>query len=176
MTTWIAVGAMSAAGIFLFALAALLWVRLSGYRTAPAFDAESGSEFTLNRYRPIARLLAEEDLDFLRQFESCRPQITARWARDRRRILRLYLHQAAADFRRLHAEARSLVANAPEQHADLVGVVMRQQVTFWRILGVIELRLALSGLGLGKVDGSKILATIEAMQAEVRRSMTPISA
>jgi hypothetical protein len=165
----------SVVGAMLLAWGTLLWVRLSGYRGAPSSDAPQ-TELTASDYRPMARLMSEEDLDFLRQFAGCRPQLAARWERERRRIFRLYLREAAADFRRMHAEARLLLAGAPEQYSDLVGVLMRQQVTFWRTLSVIETRLALNTLGLGKIDGSRIAALIEAMRAEVNRSVTPVSA
>jgi hypothetical protein len=169
------------AGITLFTLGALLWVRLSGYRCSPARDTVLNSEFSLTRLDPMARLAADEDLEFLKQFDTCRPRLVERWERDRRRIFRLYLSDAAGDFHRMHAEARRLMADAPEQYSDLVGVLMRQQVTFWRILTVIELRLLFSGLGFGKLevaklDGARIAAALEGMRAEVSRSISPASA
>ena len=176
MNTWIAVGLLSTFGITLCTLWALFWVRLSGYRASPGRDSGLDSEFSLTRLSPMARLLGDEDLDFLRQFEQCRPRIVDRWDRDRRRIFRLYLREAASDFRRMHARARTLVAHAPEQQADLVGLLMRQQLTFWRALIGIELRLTFSGLGFGKVDGSRIANLLEAMQLEVNRSIAPASA
>jgi hypothetical protein len=124
----------------------------------------------------MARLSADEDLEFLKQFENCRPHIVERWERERRRIFRLYLREAAADFHRMHAEARQLLAGAPEQYSDLVGLLMRQQVTFWRTLSAIELRLMLNALGFGKLDGARISSLIESMRAEVNRSITPASA
>jgi hypothetical protein len=176
MTTWMAAGAVAAIAIIFVMLGTLLWVRLSGYRRAPARGCGTTGESGLTPLGPMARLLAEEDLDFLRRYEKCRPRLAARWERDRRRIFRLYLREAAADFHRMHAQARLLVADAPEQHADLVGVLMRQQATFWRTLMLIELRLAFSGLGLGKLDSGKIAASLEAMRADLNRSMAAASA
>jgi hypothetical protein len=128
----------------------------------------------------MARLLGDEDLDFLRQFSHCRPQLAERWERERRQIFRLYLREAAAEFQRLHAAARLLVAQAPEEHAGLVGKLLRQQVTFWRTLAVIELRLtlgdlALGKLGLSKADVAKVVALIETVKAEAHPSLRPAS-
>jgi hypothetical protein len=176
MTTWMVLGAIAAIAIILLTLGTLLWVRLSGYRCVPVRGSGTTSEFPLTPLGPMARLLADEDLDFLRRFQACRPQLAARWERDRRRIFRLYLRDAASDFHRMHAQARLLVANAPEEYAGLVSLLMRQQATFWRTLIVIELRLTLSGLGFGKLDGGKIAASIEAMRAELSRSIAPASA
>jgi hypothetical protein len=177
MINWVAA---SVVVITLFTLGALLWVRLSGYRS-PARGAVSNSELTWTGLDPMARLAADEDLEFLKQFENCRPRIVERWERDRRRIFRLYLREAAGDFHRMHAEARRLVAGAPEQYADLVGLLMRQQVTFWRTLTMIELRLVLHGLGFGtlggaKLDGVRVSSLIEGMRTEVRRSIALASA
>jgi hypothetical protein len=176
MTTWMAAGAIAVIGITLFTLGTLLWVRLSGYCRAQARGCGSGSELTSAHFHPMARLLADEDLDFLRQFEKCRPGIVTRWDRDRRRIFRLYLREAAADFQEMHAEARRLAANAPEHEADLVGLLLRQQVTFWRTMTVIELRLTFSSLGFGKLDGSSIASLLESMRVEVNRALAPASA
>ena len=87
----------------------------------------------------MTRLIEDADL-----------QIVARWDRTQRRVVRVYLRETARDFRRLHAEARALVAESPEQYSDLVGVLMRQQVTFLRAMAGIEIRLALSAAGLYK--------------------------
>jgi hypothetical protein len=167
MSTWVAAGL----GIALLTLAALLWVHLSGYRSSPARGAVVGSEVTLTQLQPMTRLVADEDLEFLKQFENCRPRIVERWEQDRRRIFRLYLREASVDFYLMHAKARQMIANAPEQEAAMVGLLMRQQLTFWRTLTFIELRLVLSGLGFGKLDGARIAALIEGMQAEINRAI-----
>ena len=151
MTSWLPMVAMGSVGALVLVLGILLWVRLIGYRRAATQDAPSAEEFTAARYAPMARLVGNDDVEFLRHFAACRPKLVSRWERARRQILRLYLHEAASDFQRLHAEARLLLANAPEEHADLVGKLLRQQVTFWRTLAMIELRLTLSGLAFGKL-------------------------
>jgi hypothetical protein len=181
MTSWIATLAIGAIGTILLGLGTLLWVRLSGYRRPSGHGSAAASEPLLASYDPMARLLRDEDLDFLRQFTNCRPKLATQWERDRKHIFRLYLRLAAADFQRLHADLRLRVANAPEDQAALVGVLMRQQVTFWRTLTLIELRLALSGLPFGMmslrtVDARKIVALIEAIKAEAQRSLAPTPA
>jgi hypothetical protein len=161
-------------------LGGVVWARLAGYGRAPLQDAEASGSFTLARYEPLVRLLADDDTEFLRRQRNC-PQLTARWKRARVRIVRLYLSDLAADFRRLHAEARALVAEAPEQYSQLVGVLMRQQVTFWRVMADAELRLTLSWLGLEHIHLERIAARrlveqIAAMQAEIARTIVPLPA
>ncbi len=125
-------------------------------------------ECLLERYQPMARLLSSEDAEFLRQNTSC-PKIAARWERSRRRIVRLYLRELAADFHRLHAKARVLVAEAPEQYAGLVPILFKQQFVFWRTLVMIEARLALGGLNVPQGSVEKLIGAIEEMQREISR-------
>ena len=128
----------------------------------------------MEHYEPMARLLAREDLEFLRDTVGART--AARWARSRRRIFRLYLRDLASDFGSLHAEARALVAESPEQYAHLVAVLMRQQITFLRAMAEIEIRLALSPVGLARVDPRKLIQAIEAMRHELELSVNLASA
>lgn len=130
----------------------------------------------LAKYQPMARLLTEDDFVFLKTQPGYRPAIGAKLRRERRHIFRLYLRELASDFHRLHAEARELVANSQEPYADLVWVLIRQQVTFWRAMAAVELRLSMHWAGLGKVEVRGLLGAFEAMQLDLKRfqeSATP---
>jgi hypothetical protein len=144
--------------------------RLLSYRrpfasgeTAPSI-APSAS---LARFAPMARLLTGDDLDFLSRQPGYRPETGARLRRDQRRIFRLYLGELAAEFQRLHAAARRVLADAPEQHADLVGVLLRQQAAFWRLMFFVELRLALEWIGVRVPDTAPLLAALNQLRETV---------
>ena len=111
----------------------------------------------------------------LRRHAPCAKTVV-RWERTRRRIFRLYLKDLTADFQELHAQGRALVAESPEQYSELVGVLMRQQVTFWRAIAALECRLALSAMGIGQVDPRGLLTAIEAMRLEFEQSVRLASA
>ncbi|MBV9397899.1 MAG: hypothetical protein JO062_07960 [Bryobacterales bacterium] len=119
----------------------------------------------------MARLLQDDDLDFLRQRVCPRAGIVERWDRARRQVFRLYLNDLASDFRGLHAEARALVAESPEQYSDLVGVLMRQQIAFWRAMAGIRVRLMANALGFGHVDARPLVNALDGMQLEIERSV-----
>jgi hypothetical protein len=189
MTTWIAMASVAAVALAILSLGGVVWMRLRGYGRAAGKGEDDPSAaqgfapaagFTLERYEPLRRLLADDDLEFLRRQRIC-PKIAARWKRARVRIVRLYLSDLTADFRRLHAEARALAAESPEQYSELVGVLMRQQVTFWRVMADAELRLTLSwlgleGLGPERIDARRLVDAIGAMQAEIARTIAPVPA
>src|SRR5579863_311793 len=94
----------------------LLWVLtrmlLRRRRGAATLDSDETDGFSLDRYQPMERLMAEEDLAFLKSQPGYRAEMGVRWKRERRRIFRLYLAELKADFRRLHIHARELVAGS----------------------------------------------------------------
>ncbi len=175
MTMWIAMGSVALMAFAILGLICAVWARLSGYGRAEgrAEDHPSSTRaggFAMARYEPLTRLLADDDMDFLRRHHSC-PKIAAQWKRARVRIVRLYLSDLATDFRRLHAEARALAAESPEQYSELIGVLIRQQVTFWRVMAEAELRLTLSWLGLERMDARRLVEAMAAMHAEIDRTV-----
>jgi len=175
MTSWQVIGWMITGGSVALLLAALTAMRWRAYRSEP--DHEDGfGEFSLARYRPMEQLLAEEDFLFLAAQPGYRPEIGAKLRRERRRIFRLYLRELTRDFQRLHADARSMVADSTAEHSELVGVLLRQQLTFRLRLAALKLRLALGGLGLGKVDVRGFVEAIEAMRLDLARFSAPASA
>ena len=109
-------GVMFAWVITVGSLAGLLWwltrMALRRRHTAAWPDGDVSPNFSLDRYQPMGRLLDEEDLVFLKSQPGYRAEMGVRWRRERRRIFRLYLDELKDDFRRLHAQARELVAQS----------------------------------------------------------------
>jgi hypothetical protein len=116
----------------------------------------------------MTRLLDQEDFDFLAAQPGFRPEIARKLRSQRRRVMRLYLRALSKDFNQLHARARRLVAAAPEEHHNLVGVLIRQRATFFRVRSMIEMRLALDWLLPGSVDIRPLLGALEKLQAELQ--------
>jgi hypothetical protein len=69
-----------------------------------------------------------------------------------------------------------MAANADAESAELVGILMRQQVTFWRAMAGLEVRLALRAAGIGKVNVRPLLELLEAMRADLARVGAPQAA
>ena len=173
MTELLAMGAIAAGASSITAVGFWAWIRLSPRKGATR-DFEASGGFSMERYEPMKRLLAGEDLQFLRK-HAC-GKIAARWDRARHRVFRQYLRDLSVDFNRLHAHARALVSESPEQYSDLVGMLMRQQVAFLRAMAGVELRLALHSVGIGTVDVRSLIGVIDSMRLELERSVAPASA
>ena len=172
MTLWIGFGWAVTAGVLAALFAALAWM-LIRRRRANTVDDDGGSiGFKLENYEPMESLLAEEDLMFLQSQPGYRPEMGARWKRERRRIFRLYLAELKRDFWRLHAQARNLVAHSDAGSPDLVTALLRQLWTFrWAMAG-LQMRLALDWAGIGRVDAAPLLELVEAMRADLARRTT----
>jgi hypothetical protein len=154
-------------------LTGLLWVltRMILRRRNPgALDSDESAGFTLDRYQPMGRLMAEEDLVFLKSQPGYRAEMGARWKRERRRI---YLAELKADFRRLHAQARELVAGSGADAAPLVEVLVKQQLTFATAIAALEFRLALQWIGIGHVDIAPLIQMVEAMRVDLAQRTAP---
>jgi len=176
LTGWVAAGWVVTVGsiVVVSATIAGIWLRRRRNREADDFGESGG--FSLSRYQPMEHLLSEEDFAFLASQPGYEPKIGARWKRERRRIFRLYLDDLKRDFRRLHIQARVMAANADAESAELVGILMRQQVMFWRAMASLELRLALRTAGIGKVDIRPFIELIEAMRVNLARFSEPRTA
>ena len=124
-------------------------------------------EFSPARYEPMGRLLDDRDLQFLKSQPGFRPEMGKKFIRERRRILRLYLQELAADFHRLHAHARAMVASLPAEHSALVGMLIRQQVRFWYEMAAIEMSLSLDLMGRGTARARGLISALAAMHAEI---------
>lgn len=157
-------------------LTGLLWVltqMLLRRRSAAPLDSDEPADFSLDRYQPMGRLMAEEDLVFLKSQPGYRAEMGVRWKRERRRIFRLYLAELKADFRRLHAQARELVAASGADSAALVEVLMKQQFTFLMATTALEFRLALQWIGIGRVDITPLIELVEAMRTDLAQRTAP---
>jgi hypothetical protein len=158
-------------------LTGLIWVLtrmiLRRRRDSATLDSDETAGFSLDRYEPMGRLMAEEDLVFLKSQPGYRAEMGERWKRERCRIFRLYLAELKADFRRLHAHARELVAGSGADSAALVEVLIKQQFTFVMATTTLEFRLALQQIGIGKVDITPLIQLVEAMRMDLAQLTAP---
>jgi hypothetical protein len=172
MSVWVAAAWMVTGGSVALLTAAVV-LRLNAYRRSAGQPAAEAVDFSMDRYQPMAKLLADDDFVFLEAQPGYRASIGSQLKRGRRQVFRLYLGELASDFHRLHAEARLSLVNSPAEHAELVGILMRQQLVFWRAMAGVEFRLTLDQLGIGKVDVSGLMDAFEGMRLDLARFSTP---
>jgi hypothetical protein len=176
MTLWLALNWLVVGGCFavLLGMVARMLIRRRQYRNVDVID--EALVFDIENYRPMERLLCDDDLVFLKSLPGYRSEIGKRWKRERRRLFRLYLTDLKNDFRRLHMEARRLVTHADAESADLVNMLVRQRWVFLRATTMLEIRLALAMIGVGRVDAAPLLSLLEAMRADLMLHGVPQTA
>lgn len=146
-------GGLIVSGSTALFLAVWMMARLRKYRSANGIkmkeEKAAGLVTLLTEPEFLDGLLSESDFEFLAAQPGYRREIGSKLRRHRKRIFRLCLGELAQEFHRIHAEARDAVVNSGEQYASqyatLAGVLIVQELTFWRAMARIELSLALPG-------------------------------
>lgn len=144
--------------------------------TAPAAISECNPEwvanFSIASYRPMLRLLAEDDFKYFASQPGVSSAAVEALRKERRRVFKLYLRNLIKDFHRLHLAARMTLIYSAEDRPELAQTLIRQRATFAFAVISVEFRLVLHAAGLGAVDGSELLGALENMRLNAG-SMVP---
>lgn len=116
------------------------------------------------RYRPMLRLLSEEDAAFVSSNKTLAKTLRAR----RIRIFRGYLRCLTKDYGRLLAQLRLAMVRSGVDRPDLARAIARNRMFFALALCRIEFRLTLHALGFGPVDVSGLVEAIEMLREQVQ--------
>jgi len=122
------------------------------------------SEFSVARYKPMERLLCEEDFEFLASQRGYVPGIARKLRAERRKIFREYLRCLRRDFARLEAGIRLFMVHATEDKPELAKALFRRRVAFTRGILAAECRLVLHTFGVGTVDVRGLTGSLEGMR------------
>src|SRR3954453_6080619 len=89
-------------------------------------EADPGwlQSFSVSRYRPINRMLASTDYDYLRSQGVAAPAIR-RLRAERRQICRIYINNVVRDFNRLHWAAQTVLLAAETDQPELAARLVR---------------------------------------------------
>jgi hypothetical protein len=137
---------------FLLKLRSLRSVRAGG-SLLPAAD----------RYRPMLRLLSDDDLAFVSADARLQKTLRAR----RRDLFRGYLRCLTRDYAHLLAGVREAMVHSAVDRPDLARALAKNRVLFAMAICKVELRLALHATGVGSVDISGLVDALEALRGQV---------
>jgi len=143
------------------AVFAYLLRELFNRKTIATFDPLWLEEFSIAKYRPMMRLLAEEDYAFLAGQSGFDEKISANLRSERRRIFRAYLRSLVRDFNRLHFCAKLMATHSTEDRSEVLTALVKQRVTFSFALATVECRLVLHTFGFGPVEVRKLISTLD---------------
>jgi hypothetical protein len=168
MAAMLALVPMGAALLYLF--------RTLSSRQNP--DLSPGLVLPSWKYRPMARLLQEEDFRFLSAQAGYSPRLGRRLRAERRRIFRAYLRALRKDFARVSLELRTLILHsADDRSEDLTAALVRRRVKFHIRILAIQGSLLLHWAGVRvTVDVSGMVEALTTMQTQMCHLLTPLQA
>ncbi len=152
-----------ASAAFLLTFGFLTWRVLSRVRLPAARLSSGALAVSAERYRPMLRLLSDEDIDFIAANSALHRTLKS----SRRKLFRSYLRCLTRDYGCLLAGIRSAMASSGADRPDLARALAKNRMLFSLAVYRIEVRLALHSLGLGTVDISGLVGAFEGLRAQV---------
>jgi hypothetical protein len=147
-----------------------LFLKLRTLQTARAADAVS---LSADRYRPMLRLLSDDDLSFVPAEGKLRKTLRVR----RRELFREYLRCLTRDYAKLLAGVRLAMVQSGTDRPDLARALAKNRILFAIAICKIEFRLALHAAGIGKVEIAGLVDAMEVLRSQVRAlSNIPVTA
>ena len=151
-------------GVCLAICVGRLIVRDTGFRV----DPERALQLSSERYRPMLRLLSDEDLNFLRAQPGFQPYMAAKLRAQRYQIFKAYLHSLDRDFRFLCAAIKTLMVQSHCDRPDLARTLCRYEVSFALGMMSAQFKMALYRVGLGTVDAARLVSLFDVTRRQLR--------
>ncbi|PWU11080.1 MAG: hypothetical protein C5B51_03415 [Terriglobia bacterium] len=129
---------------------------------------------SIERYRPMMRLLDAEDLEFLRSQPGFTPRMAARLRVQRCQIFRGYLRCLSGDFAKVCMAIKILLLQSRDDRPDLAAALLRQQVLFAGGMLAVQFRLFLYRWGFCGADVTGLVKIFDIMRLELQ-SMVPVT-
>jgi hypothetical protein len=157
------------------AAVALALRKVASPKRAHPVTAEWIEELSIERYRPMLRLLDSDDHEFVRNQSNFEETKFAEFRRDRCRLFRTYLKWLNADFASVCLALKITMLQAEIDRPDLASTLLRSQIRFATRMLTVQFQLALYEAGFGTVDVRGLLTLFDSMRLELR-SLAPESA
>jgi hypothetical protein len=148
----------------------LMWktLKFSTARRRLPVTAEWIGELSVERYRPMLRLLDESDLEFLCDQPGFDPEMVERLRKQRCHIFGCYLTSLGDDFRQTCRALRILMVHSAHDRPDLASLLLRKQVMFGLCMLRARWRLRLYGWGIGCVDIGCLMRLFDSVRVELQ--------
>jgi hypothetical protein len=138
--------------------------------------AEWIGELSIERYKPMMRLLDGADIEFLRSQPGFTPRMATMLRIQRCQIFRGYLRCLNADFARVCAAIKVVMLQSRHDRPDLAAALMRQQFQFASGMLAVQFRLLFYRWGLCGVDVTSLVGIFDSMRLELRSLVPAASA
>jgi hypothetical protein len=132
-------------------------------------------ELSVERYRPMLRMLDSGDIEFLRSQPGFTPQMGAKLRQQRAQMFSGYLRSLESDFSRVCSAMKMVMLHSNQDRPELATALLRQQFQF--ATGMINVRsqLFLYRWGLCNVEVSALLKIFDGVRLELRTMVPAMS-
>ena len=150
--------------------ASLGWLvrRIASPQTSLPVTAGWIDALSIERYRPMMRLLDSEDLDFLRSQPGFTPHMATALRIQRCWIFRGYLRCLSNDFARVCVALKIVLLQSRDDRPDLAMALVRQQALFEAGMAAVQMRLFLYRWGLCGADVTGLVKIFDGMRLELQ--------
>jgi len=162
----VAISALTGVG-----LGVCLWLLLRSARLAAGrlpVTTDWLEDLSTERYRPMLRLLDEEDFRRLSRQPGFTPQMAPQLRAQRCRMICGYLHSMQVDFGRMCTALKIVVVQSQEDRSGLASALLRSQITFTCGMVAVQFRLWLYRWGLGRVEVAGLVKVFDGVRLELR--------
>ena len=133
-------------------------------------------EFSIEKYRPLARLFDTADLEFVARQPGYTAALGRRLASSRRSAARQYLAELTLDFDRLLRLGREMIADSREDRGDLAASLVRYWLEFHIQVLSLRFRLRLMALGMRPARPAGLIEQLTRMRGVVAILEVPTQA
>jgi hypothetical protein len=170
MNLWIAI--TFATGLALTVALFLIVRKIAFQGERLPVTAEWIDELSIERYRPMMRLLDGGDVAFLQTQPGFTPRMATKLRQQRCQIFRGYLRCLNSDFSRVCSAIKLVMLQSKHDRPDLAAVLIRQQAMFAVGILNVHFRLLLYRWGVCGVDVAGLVNIFDKMRLELR-TMVP---
>lgn len=150
----------------------VLMRRIGGGQEQRALTPELIDELSLDRYRPMARLLSTEDFQFLRSQPNYTPRMEAKIRQQRQDVFCSYLGALETDFGSLCNALQAVMVQSQQDRPDLAATLLRSKAQFTYGICKVRVQLLLFRYGWTSVDVSAVLGVFNSVRVDLC-SMVP---
>jgi len=170
MNLAIAISLLAAVG--LISVLAFLVRKVGSSGRGLPITSEWIDDLSLERYRPMLRILDGDDIAFLRSQPGFTPGMARKLRAQRAQIFRGYLRSLETDFGRVCSAIKLVVVQSQYDRPDLAETLLRQQVMFACAVLSVRFHVVLYSMGVSDVKVSNLVKIFDSMRLELR-TMVP---
>ena len=147
--------------------AALFYRRLATLRRRAALPRDWTSDLSVDRYRPMFRLLDAADTRFLLSQPGGTPDLVNRLRRQRCQVFRGYLRSLERDFQSASDALMMLMIHAQSDRRDILRALAGSRIKFTIGMVRVRCRLALYRWNMGSEPIANLVGLFEGLQLEL---------